>query len=200
MAKKTRKCQWCNLDDTLMEDMKFEVVGEKRPIKKFYHKHCHELFLERQAFLDKEAKELDELRLVIEEIYGVQKQGLSKEAYSLLQKLRNGEPVFKKQNTGKRYKQGFTYPLIKETFEHCSDSIEYYNRVKNFTGFMNAFRYALTVIIDKIYVIELRAIEREKQKIQMEKHIEKMDVEEQVFETNYKKPSKAKDITDFLDD
>ncbi|MFS0905695.1 hypothetical protein AB3N02_21865 [Priestia aryabhattai] len=199
MGKVTRKCQICGIDDTHMDDMKFEVVGIKRPQKKYYHELCYEEHLKQQAFKDKEAKELDELRLVIQEIYGI--DPLPNPAYPFLQKIRNGEPALAgKKKYDKRYKEGYSYPLIKETFEYCSDSIERANATKNFDGFMGAFRYGLAIIIDKLYFVEQRARKREQQKRQIEKHVEELAGTEQTFETSYKKPKKSKvDISAFLD-
>ncbi|PGO60618.1 hypothetical protein [Priestia megaterium] len=191
----------CKIDDTHMDEMKFETVKtNKREMKKFYHENCYQKLLEERAFKEKEYWELDALRLVVQKIYGI--DPLPSSAYGLLQKIRNGEPVFgSKQNIGKRYKEGYSYPLIQETYEYCSDTIEWANANKNFDGFMGAFRYGLAIIIDKLYIVEQRAKERERKRLLIDKHIEKISEDEQIFETNYKKPSKSKgDISDFLDD
>ncbi|AGI11793.1 hypothetical protein X915_gp101 [Bacillus phage vB_BanS-Tsamsa] len=196
MAKKTRKCMRCKIDDTLMEEMEFEVVGEKRPLKKFYHKACYKEHLAEKQFKVEEAEKLDKLVHKIQEIYGV--SSLPNQAYPFLQKLRNGEPVYGKQQVTKRYKEGYDYLLIEETFDYCSSTIEYYNSVKNFDGFMSAFRYALSIIIDKIYLVEQRVKSRERAEIVAEKHMAQVEQEES-YSSNYKKPTKTNDITDFLD-
>lgn len=196
MAKKTRKCQRCKLDDTLMEEMDFEVVGEKRPLKKFYHKGCYQEHLKEKQFKQEEAEKLDKLVHTIQEIYGV--SSLPNQVYPFLQKLRNGEPVYGKQQVTKRYKEGYDYLLIEETFDYCSSTIEYYNSVKNFDGFMSAFRYALSIIIDKIYLVEQRVKARERAEIVADKHMAQVEQEES-YSSNYKKPTQTNDITDFLD-
>lgn len=197
MAKKTRKCQRCKIDDTLMEDMDFETVGEKRPLKKFYHKECYAEHLKEKQFKAEEAEKLDKLVHTIQKIYGV--SSLPNQAYPFLQKLRNGEPVYGKQQVTKRYKEGYDYLLIEETFDYCSSTIEYYNSVKNFDGFMSAFRYALSIIIDKIYLVEKRAQERLKQEMAVERQMKQLEAEEETYASNYKKPTQTNDITDFLD-
>jgi hypothetical protein len=155
--------------------------------------------LEKNRVIDREILELDELRLVIQKIYGL--DPLPHQAYPLLQKIRNGEPIVGKSKVGKRYKEGYSYPLIREAFEHCADTITYWNNVKDFNGFMNAFRYALAIVIDKLYVVEQRVAQRTQQKVLMEKHIERIEDVELEFETTYKKPTKNNaDISDFLDD
>lgn len=198
-GKKTRKCQLCGIDDTPIEKMKSETVGGKRPIEKYFHDKCHLLYLEKKERIERELLELDELRLVIQKIFAV--DPLPQQAYPLLQKIRNGEPITGKNNSGKRYKEGYSYSLIREAFEHCEDTITYWNGAKDFNGFMNAFRYALAIVIDKLYVVEQKVAQREQQKILMEKHIERLEDVEHEYETSYKKPSKSKtDISDFLDD
>lgn len=204
MAGKKRKCFWCNVTDTNMQDMEFVMVGETKPRKLHYHKgECWEAYQEHQAFIDKELEELDELRLYIEDLYGVSKgEGLPKTAYSLLQKVRNGEPALRNQkNMGKRYKEGYTYPVIRETYDYCSETIEYWNRRKKFDSFMSGFIYGLTIVIDKLYFIDQRVTERKRLESLADKHLKEMEAQGDVeFKSNYKKPSKSNtDISDFLD-
>lgn len=198
--KTTWKCQLCGVSDTHEDDMDFEMAGTKKPLKMRYHKDCFIEHLKAKEFRAEDQLKQDALDQTLKEIYGVSQ--VPSQAWTLLEKLRNGDRVFgAKQTLSKRYKEGYDYLLIKETFEYCSETIEYWNSVKNFNGFMGAFKYALTIVIDKIYIVEQRAKQREKQKIMVEKHIENIDVEDYGYESSYKKPSKSKaDITDFLDD
>ncbi|UUV47087.1 hypothetical protein [Bacillus phage vB_BanS-Thrax5] len=196
MAKKTRKCQRCKIEDTNVEDMEFEVVGEKRPLKKFYHKHCFVEHTKEKEFKAEEAEKLDKLVETLKNIYGV--STLPPQAYPFLQKLRNGEPVYGKQDVSKRYKEGYDYLLIEETFDYCSETIEYYNSTKGFNGFMQAFKYALSIIIDKIYFVEQRVKDRKRAEIIAQKQMEQMEFEQEHV-SNYKKPSRKNDISAFLD-
>ena len=201
MAKETWKCQWCGVSDTHEKDMNIELVGDKKPLKKRYHKHCHVEYLKDKKFKEEEQIKQDALDLVLKDIYGVKQ--IPTQAWTLLQHMRNGDPVFgKRQRISKRYKEGYDYLLIKETFEYCSETIEYWNSVKNFDGFMGAFKYALSIVIDKIYIVEQRVKDREKRKQLIEMHLEKVEAEGfEDFETSYKKPSKSSnDLSDFLDD
>lgn len=194
------KCQYCGITDTPKSQMEFELVGQAKPVKKYYHKHCYQDFLLDKEFKAKEQAEKDELTETIKKIFGV--KDVPRQAFPLLEALRNGEPVFgARQQIGKRYKQGYKYSLIKETFEYCSETINYWLEVKDFNGFMGAFKYALSIVIDKIYTVEQRVKEREKERLLIEKHLEQVEFEDTMYETNYKKPTKnANDITDFLDD
>lgn len=199
MAGRKVKCQWCGVTDTPKDEMEFELVGKTKPVRKYYHQTCYQKFLEDKRFKEKEAEELDKLKTTIEDIFGIKQ--LPNQAYPLLQKLRNGEQVFGKQNMGKRYKEGYTYSLIEETFRHCEDTIHYWLDRINSDGFMGAFKYALAIVIDKIYFVEQRAKEREDKDKMIEKHIEQVEVSDVMFESNYKKKNKKDDdILDFLDD
>lgn len=196
MARKL-KCQRCGVADTEKDDLEFELVGEKRPVKKYYHKTCFEEHLKDKEFKAKEREELDKLIEVIKNIYGVKL--VPDSVYPYLQDLRNGNKFFGKFDY--KYKQGYTYDLIAETFEYCSDTIEYWNGRKSFNGFSGALKYGLAIVCDKLSVVEQRRQRKEEQRRLIEKHIENVDVESHEFETGYKKPSKNKnDITRFLED
>lgn len=195
------KCQWCEITDTPKSEMEFELVGNKRPVRKYYHKHCYQDFLKDKEFKEQEQKELDSLVETIEDIFGLRKQKLPKQAYPFLQKLRNGEQVFGRQTMGKRYKQGYKYSLIEKTFIHCEDTIhESLARISP-DGFMGAFKYSLAIVIDKIYFVEQREEERKAKQSMAEKHMENVEVSDDLFESNYQKKDKNDDdILDFLDD
>lgn len=196
------KCRWCEVTDTPKSEMEFELVGNAKPVRKYYHKSCYQEFLKDKEFKEQEAKELDSLKKTIEDIFGLTKQDLPKQAYPFLQKLRNGEQVFGKQTMGKRYKEGYKYSLIEETFRHCEDTIhESLNRI-NPNGFMGAFKYSLAIVIDKIYFVEQRVEHQKRAKEMIDSHIENVIDEDNIFESNYKKTSKTQDddVLDFLDD
>lgn len=193
---KQAMCQLCKIK-ALKEDMEFEMVGTKTPLAKYYHKGaCWETRLKEKAFNEIESKELDDLVEIIKEIYGVKL--IPSNSYPFLQALRNGTKFFGKNDY--KYKQGYSYDLIAETFNYVSESIEYANRTKSFNGFNNALRYGLAIVCDKLSVVEQRRNLREKQSILIDKHLESIESEDE-FVSSYKKKDKSKsDITDFLDD
>lgn len=197
MAGKTRKCQWCE-EQGLLEKMTFEWSNAKKPTKKFYHMdNCYEKYLEDKKFKEEERIELDKLIEVIKGIYGV--KVVPSSIYPYLQDLRNGTKFFGKYDY--MYKKGYTYDLIAETFDYCSETIQYWNGIKSFNGLTSALKYALAIVCDKLQVVENRKKQREKQRLLIEKHMENVDEEDQIFETSFKKKEKSSnDITDFLDD
>lgn len=192
------KCQYCEITDTARSKMAFEMVGKARPVRKYYHKDCYEKYLKEKAIREKEMMEKDELVETLKDIYKIKE--LPRQVYPLLESLRNGNTVFGRRGREKnKSKEGYTYTVIKETFEYCRKDIEYWNGVKNFKGFMNAFKYGLTIVIDKIYLIDKMERAREVNNIEMKKHIESSTIEHN-FESNYKKESDSDSILDFLDD
>lgn len=189
------KCRWCDIKDTDRNDMMVEKVGK---VNKYYHNNCWNSYQEHKKFLNKEKEEKDKLNECLLKIFRANE--IPSQAWYMLERLRGGNPVFKEQKTGKRYKEGYKYSLIQEAFEYCEDTIHYWLRVKNFEGFMQAFRYSMSIIIDKIYYVEQKVKEREEKKRLVDSYV-KSEKPEQLYESNYKKPTKSKnDITDFLDD
>ena len=190
------KCQQCLVSDTMKEDLVFDLVGKKQT-RKYFHKDCYDTYLKEKEFKAKERKEMDELVEVIRDIYGV--KTLPFQAYPFINELRNGTRFFGKYDY--KYKEGYSYSLIAETFRFCSDTIEFWNANKNFNGFMNAFRYGLAIVCDKLAVVEQRQKNKESQQVRIEKHVEIITGHGQEFESSYKKQKKPKiDITDLLDD
>lgn len=194
------KCQWCEVTDTSKSDMEFIITGKAKQVRKYYHKACYPKFLKDKEFKNKEQIEKDKLTETLKSIYGVKE--IPRQVFPLIEALRNGQTVFgNKQNRGKRYKEGYSYSLIEDTFIYCMDTIHYWGSKKDFTGFMQYFKYSLAIVIDKIYLVEQKNINTKKHEQLTEMHLEKVVGEGQEYETNYKRPKKSKsDITDFLDD
>ena len=198
------KCQFCTITDTPKDEMEFELVGKAKPVKKYYHKHCYPDFLKDKEFKAKEREKKDKLVETIKKIYGISPtRQLPRQVFPMLESLRNGQEVFGNQSTGKRYKQGYEYDLIEKTYEYCEYTIQ--DSLKNISsdGFMGVFRYGLAIVIDKIYFVEQREVEKESKKRMVERHIENVTEEDTIFESNYKKKSSKTqddDILDFLDD
>lgn len=195
------KCQWCEQRDTDRDEMEFFLAGVKNPQKKYIHKHCWEAFLKDKEEKDKERAEQDALNEVIMQIYGVKK--LPNEAWVLLENLRHGNAIFgSQQKLSKRYKEGYSFTLLAETFDYCSETIEYHNSQKRFTSFMAAFRYGLAIIIDKVYFVERRKEKIEAEKRMAENHMKNMEEGNHGYKSNYKPSSKRNkvDISEFLDD
>lgn len=194
------KCQKCNKLDTPKDEMEFELVGKTKQTKKYYHKSCYVEHLKDKQFKEEERVRLDSLVLVIQKIYGIEQ--LPHQVYPFLQKLRNGEQVFGNQQTGKRYKMGYPYEIIEESYLYCEDTLNYWNSQKDFGGFMNAFKYGIAIIIDKLYIVEQKVKDKESKEALANKHSESISNESPLYEKSYKKKNNdsSLDLSNFLDD
>jgi len=199
LAKKTRKCARCKIDDTNKDDMIIEVVGVKKPVNKFYHKKCHIHHLKEKKFKAKEKEELDILIEVIKKIYGA--KTIPNGIYPFLQDLRNGTKFFGRDDY--KYKKGYSYILIAKTFEYCSETIQYWNSKKDFGGLTNALRYALAIVCDKLSLVESRIKENEMRESIAERKVAAQNIDNEIIKTVETKSGKGKktdemDISDLL--
>lgn len=189
---RTRKCDFCGVSDTPKEQLVKVKVTEKSE-KCFHEGACYDNYLKDKEFKESEAKELDGLVETIKSIYGA--KTIPNTVYPYLQDLRNGTRFFGKKDY--KYKEGYTYDLIRETFEYCSETIEYWNARKDFNGLTNALRYGLVIVCDKLGVVEERRKRREKNAIAMDKHIQESVADDSQFNNAFKK--KKDSIGDLFD-
>ncbi|SDX93859.1 hypothetical protein [Thermoactinomyces sp. DSM 45892] len=187
------KCNWCKVSDTTKDEMEFETQYKQ---KKYYHKDCFKKHLEDREFKDKERNELDQLVDVIKEIYDV--KIIPTVAFPLLQKIRNGEEIYGKRI--KKTKEGYDFSLISEAYSHCSETIRYWNRKKEFSGFMQAFRYGLVIMSDKLPIIEKQRREQEMREEISKRRVYTKDQHHEDREYTFvgAKKSDEMDISDFL--
>lgn len=194
-------CQWCG-DKSPKSEMQQVKVGITTKVNKYYHKNeCYEAFLKEEEFLAEEAIKKDNLYNTVMNIYDI--KVLPKSFYMQIEGLRHGNRVFKRQNMGKRYREGYDYDLIEESYEYSKDSIEWSLENKAFTNLANALNYGLSIIINNIYVVELRRDSR-----QSKDHLQ--EVSENLrqsdpaimddFESSYRKKEKDEDDISFLFD
>ena len=105
---------------------------------------------------------------------------------------------------GKRYREGYDYDLIEETYEESRDAIEWSLQNKAFVNLGNALNYGLSIIINNIYGVEKRR-ERIESREHMEEIAENVKLENQgevvfdEFETTYKPKEKDDDFFDIFD-
>lgn len=197
MARKL-KCQWCGGKSERPEMKKIT----KGTVNKYYHaKICYQEYLAEEEFKKEEAIQRDSLYKQVMEIYGV--KILPNSFYMQIEGVRHGNRVFSKQKIGKRYREGYEYDLIEESYKFSRDSIEWSLKNKAFVNLANALNYGLSIVINNIYSVEKR-----RQKIQSRKDMEKLSEnikadlgEEELFddfESPYKKKKRDEDL-DFLD-
>lgn len=199
MARKL-KCQWCG-EKSPRPEMEKVTTGVKTKVNKYYHKEeCYDEFLAEDAFKKEEAVKKDSLYEVVMEIYDV--KALPNSFYMQIEGLRHGNRVFKRQNMGKRYREGYGYDLIEATYKESIDAIEWSLHNKAFDNLANALNYGLSIVINNIY-----GVEKKFERMQSREHMEEIAESNKVgepdigeFQPSFKiKEEDDSDIMDFLD-
>lgn len=140
------KCQFCAVKD------RREKIKGIHP-KGYIHSDCVDKYLKKKNFLEKERKEKDELVDTIVRIMGYSsRQSIPSSFYSgYLEPFRNNSDLIRKI---KKYKEGFDYRTIKETFEYCEKDIKKYIAIKrengDFKNTIQELRYAFGIVKNNI--------------------------------------------------
>lgn len=183
MARKL-KCQWCG-DKSVKEEM---VQVTKGKVNKYYHaSECYDEFLAEEKFKQVEAEQKDSLSRTVMDIYDV--KALPPSFYMRIEGLRHGNQVFNKQRMGKRYREGYTYDLIEETYKDSRDAIEWSLRNKAFVNMANALNYGMSIIINNIYNVERKrdAVASKNHFRELSENTEEFDDIDIEFDNSYKK-------------
>ena len=144
----TRKCPICkeigNMD---------EMVEHKKFPKRFIHKDCLDSIIEQIEKEEQEAIKRNKMYQCIADIYDVPFDYMPTNFFAMIERLRNGNAVFKGKVFDKRYKQGFDYEVIERAYLACRESIEYANKTKDFKSTNSQFLYGLKIVVDRIPII-----------------------------------------------
>ncbi len=188
MPRKT-KCQYCTIKD---------LETKVRTDRGFYHAYkCYGEHLKEQEFKQKEREELDELVQTIQNIFDL--TGMPRSFYPFLNELRNGDISFGKVR--KRYKQGFEYSVISETYKRYTNDIQYWSGKKDFDSTLSLLKYSLAIVRDKIEIVNknLQSIQSTNENIDnyIDNNYTKLDYEAE-YENSMQ--NKKMDGTDLFDD
>lgn len=195
------KCRYCDIKDTEREDMKVEEISTGKNVqRKYYHEACYPKYLTDKEFKEKEQTELDKLVETIMEVHKI--KSVPKQFYPFIQDLRNGTVLYGKQKK-KKYKQGYPYSLIQKTYIFCQESIEYWQKNKNFESTMGELKYCWIIINDKVNVVKKREEKKEllraKKKAEEKHQLEHENIPSQNKpNVAFKKQKREDDIADFL--
>lgn len=95
------------------------------------------------------------------EVYSIDNyEDMNQRTFQMFANLRAGNPVFKGKSFDKRYRAGFSYPVIERTIIDCEDRIKYANGSKDFDSIGSAMYYGIKIIVDRIPSVS-RIYERE---------------------------------------
>lgn len=186
-------CRWCGNKS----EIEFMEKVTKGKTNKYYHKEeCYEAYLKEEEFKAEEALKRDSLYQKVMDIYDV--KALPTSYYMQIEDLRHGNRIFKNQKIGKRYREGYDYDLIEETYDESRSAIEWSLKNKAFVNLSNMLNYGLSIVINKIYEVE-----RKRDTVKKREHMEEItnNTKDPMvfddFETSYKK--KKEDNEDFFD-
>lgn len=188
------KCRICE-KQSRQADMK--VV--KKSTNEYYHEgECWDKYLEKKAFNEKENKEMDYLWDVFEKVYGFP---VPSRFVHEIQDLRNGTMRYGKVR--RKYKQGYSFTLIAETYLECAESIEWAKKTKNFKDLLSECRYGLAIISNNIVNVRDKMERKARQREEIQESVAEMTMSDTTHLTtnvNYNKNKQKKrvDISDLL--
>lgn len=194
------KCRFCENKDTERDEMEVEEHKTKggNIQRKYFHKKCYPKYIQEKEFKEKESDEMDKLVETIMKVHEI--DNLPHQFYPFIQDLRNGTVLFGKKK--KKYKEGYPYSLIAKTYLHCSESIKYWKKNKDFSSTMIELKYCWAIINDKINVVKKKEIKKEfnkAKKLAEEKEMNKEEVKSaETSVVKFKKQKRNDDISDFL--
>ncbi|MNX90085.1 hypothetical protein D3C86_1221190 [compost metagenome] len=121
-----------------------------REDKRYYHKvFCHEKYLQDKEFKQLEREQMDDLVSTIIKVHKLQgRASIPHTFYPFVQDIRNDSQLFGRMD--KRYKQGVTYKVIEDTYEYCSDKIEWARGNKEFKNILSELKYCLAIVRNNI--------------------------------------------------
>lgn len=176
------KCQWCQIKDD--QDKMIKGIHNKGYIHKSEYTSCIVEYEKDKEFKRKEQEELDELIDTIVRIMGYSgRQSIPTQFYSsYLQPFRNNDQLYGRIQ--KRYKEGFSYKTIKETFEYCEKDIKKYVGQKrengNFKDVMSELKYAWAIVRNNIENMLRDKKKKMKNQMHNQNLIKSLDIMKQV--------------------
>lgn len=194
------KCRHCDAKDSEEKVKHVHTTSGGKSINMYFHLECYEEWLKEKEFKEKEQEELDKLVDVIMEVHDIDK--IPHHFYPYIQDLRNGSVMLGKKR--KKYKEGFEYDVIAQTYKSCKESIRYWKNAKDFGGTLGELKYCFAIINDKINIVKKRLdkkkhrqeIDKAKEAIEQQRKLETPSVN---VEVKFKKQERKDDISRFLD-
>lgn len=173
-------CFWCKVKED-----KTSMIQETN--KKYYHKKgCHQAYIKDKTFKAKERQEKDDLTDTIVRIMGYSgRQSMPSSFFSsYLEPYRNDDVMYGKLE--KKYKKGFSYKTIEDTFLYCEANIRKYvglKREKNsFKDILGELRYAWKIVRENVENMLKEEIKTDKQNANTHKLVENIAVLNDVSE------------------
>ena len=171
------KCPICK-----QTDFKTNLIQNDFYPKRWIHESCFEEVREQKEADAKEQAEKNSMYEKLAEIYCLRNyEDLNKRTFTMFANLRAGNPVFRGKSFDKRYRAGFSYPIIERTLDEVRENIEYANQTKEFDSINTAIYYGIKIVVDRIPAVQ-RKYEREQRIIAFNEENRRKELEKVVDE------------------
>ena len=164
MAKQSiRTCPVCKKKDKIDVMVQYEKLPNR-----YLHPECKEMEMERFKRNQIEQEKKDIFWQTLAEIVNLKFVDIPPRIYTLAQNLRNGNPVFNKKKTDKRYRDGFEWDVMTRTVIDSKQKIRTAIETKDFQSIDSALYYVMKIVVNRIPLVHQK-MEREKKALEAQK-------------------------------
>ena len=175
MAKQSiRTCPVCKRKDKIDVMVQYEKLPNR-----YLHPKCKEVEVERFKRNQIEQEKKDIFWETLAEIVNLKFIDIPPRIYTLAQNLRNGNPVFNKKKTDKRYRDGFEWDVMTRTVIDSKQKIRTALETKDFQSIDSALYYIMKIVVNRIPLVHQK-MEREKKALEAQKAREARMTQEEI--------------------
>lgn len=175
MAKQSiRTCPVCKRKDKIDVMVQYEKLPNR-----YLHPECKEMEIERFKKNQIEQEKKDIFWKTLAEIVNLKFIDIPPRIYTLAQNLRNGNPVFNKKKTDKRYRDGFEWDVMTRTVIDSKQKIRTAIETKDFQSIDSALYYVMKIVVNRIPLVHQK-MEREKKALEVQKAREESITQEEI--------------------
>lgn len=175
MAKQSiRTCPVCKKKDKIDVMVQYEKLPNR-----YLHPECKEMEIEKFKRNQIEKEKKDIFWETLAEIVNLKFIDIPPRIYTLAQNLRNGNPVFNKKKTDKRYRDGFEWDVMTRTVIDSKQKIRTALETKDFQSIDSALYYIMKIVVNRIPLVHQK-MEREKKALEVQKAREESITQEEI--------------------
>lgn len=175
MAKQSiRICPVCKKKDKIDVMVQYEKLPNR-----YLHPECKKMEIEKFKRNQIEKEKKDIFWETLAEIVNLKFIDIPPRIYTLAQNLRNGNPVFNKKKTDKRYRDGFEWDVMTRTVIDSKQKIRTAIETKDFQSIDSALYYIMKIVVNRIPLVHQK-MEREKKALEAQKAREARMTQEEI--------------------
>jgi len=171
-----RTCPVCKKKDKTDVMVQYEKLPNR-----YLHPECKEMEIEKFKRNQIEKEKKDIFWETLAEIVNLKFIDIPPRIYTLAQNLRNGNPVFNKKKTDKRYRDGFEWDVMTRTVIDSKQKIRTAIETKDFQSIDSALYYVMKIVVNRIPLVHQK-MEREKKALEVQKAREASITQEDIKE------------------